>query len=323
MTATLVISISVFIGVAAFIFGLAMVFRGDKEAEVEQRLSILTGGKKSDKKGDSAEISELISKVREGTGSPIEKFISQYLNLSLMFEQANVNFTIPNFLAIVVGFVALGISIPFLTGVNMALAPILGPVLGGMPIFWLMFKRKRRLKKFAAQLPEALELIARALRAGHSLAAGFNLVATETSDPIGGEFLRTYEEQNLGKPLEEALEDMTRRVPNLDLKFFATAVVLQRQTGGDLAEILDKIGHLVRERFQIWGQVQALTGEGRLSGIVLLALPPALFGAVYQMNPDYLMLLFTDDLGKKMLIGGVLMQLYGALVIRKIVNIRV
>ncbi len=94
-------------------------------------------------------------------------------------------------------------------------------------------------------------------------------------------------------------------MPNLDLKFFATAIILQRQTGGDLAEILDKIGHLIRERFKIWGQVQALTGEGRLSGIVLLALPPVLFVVVYRMNPDYLMLLFTDDLGKKMLVGGV------------------
>jgi len=103
----------------------------------------------------------------------------------------------------------------------------------------------------------------------------------------------------------------------------ATAVILQRQTGGDLAEILDKIGELVRERFRIWGQVQALTGEGRLSGVVLLALPPALFAVVYKMNPDYLMLLFTDPMGKKMLVGGIVSQLLGALLIRKIVNIRV
>jgi tight adherence protein B len=112
-------------------------------------------------------------------------------------------------------------------------------------------------------------------------------------------------------------------VPNLDLKFFATAIILQRQTGGDLAEILDKIGKLIRERFQIWGQVQALTGEGRLSGVVLLALPPVLFVTVYRMNPDYVMPLFTDPLGKKMLIGGIFSQIVGALVIRKIVNIKV
>ncbi len=116
---------------------------------------------------------------------------------------------------------------------------------------------------------------------------------------------------------------MTERIPNLDLQFFATAVILQRQTGGDLAEILDKIGYLVRERFKIWGQVQALTGEGRLSGIVLLALPPVLFLAVYRLNPEYVMPLFTDPLGRKMLAGAVVMQLLGALVIRKIINIKV
>jgi len=168
-----------------------------------------------------------------------------------------------------------------------------------------------------------LELISRALRAGHSLAAGFHLVSSEGSDPIAEEFGRVFEEQNLGIPFEEALGNLTERIPNLDLNFFVTAIVLQRQTGGDLAEILDKIGRLIRERFKIWGQVQALTGEGRLSGIVLLSLPPVLFLTVYRMNPDYISLLFTDDLGKKMLLFGVVSQLVGALVIRKIINIRV
>ena len=116
---------------------------------------------------------------------------------------------------------------------------------------------------------------------------------------------------------------MTVRIPNLDLRFFVTAVILQRQTGGDLAEILDKIGNLIRERFKIWGQIQALTGEGRLSGIVLLALPPALFLVTYRLNPDYCVVLFTDPMGQKMLLGAVFMQILGALVIRKIVNIKV
>ena len=116
---------------------------------------------------------------------------------------------------------------------------------------------------------------------------------------------------------------MTNRVPNVDLRFFATAVILQRQTGGDLAEILDKIGHLVRERFIIWGQIQSLTGEGRLSGIVLLALPPGLFVVMYYLNPAYSMTLFTDPMGHQMLIGAAILQVVGALVIRKIVNIKV
>jgi tight adherence protein B len=283
----------------------------------------LTANKKGRGKKESAEYKELLSAMRAESAGSAEKFIARYLNLRLLFEQANVSMTVPTFLMITGGLAAVGLVLPTVAGFSMALAPLIALFFSILPMVWLLFKRKRRLAKFAAQLPEALELMARALRAGHSLAAGFSLVAQEMSDPIGGEFSRTFEEQNLGKPLEEALEDLTKRVPNLDLKFFVTAIVLQRQTGGDLAEILDKIGYLVRERFKIWGQVQALTGEGRLSGIVLLALPPVLFIVVYRMNPDYLMLLFTDDLGKKMLVGGVLTQIFGALVIRKIVNIRV
>ena len=136
---------------------------------------------------------------------------------------------------------------------NVLFAPLVGGFLAILPLIWLLMRRKKRLRKFASQLPEALELIARALRAGHSLAAGMNLVASEMSAPIAVEFGRTFEEQNLGIPMEEALDSLTQRVPNLDLKFFSTAIILQRQTGGDLAEILDKIGHLIRERFQIFG----------------------------------------------------------------------
>jgi tight adherence protein B len=149
------------------------------------------------------------------------------------------------------------------------------------------------------------------------------MVASEVSAPLGKEFGRVFEEQNLGIPLEEALESLTERVPNLDLKFFATALVLQRQTGGDLAEILDKIGSLIRERFQIWGQVQALTGEGRLSGVVLMGLPFVLFLALYKLNPDYVMVLFTDPMGRRMLAFAVVLQVLGALCIRKIVDIKV
>jgi tight adherence protein B len=319
----LIISILVFVGVSALVIGIAVTMRGDKEQEVEDRLSVLTGGKKSRSKVDAAQYAELLATMRTEGTSTIERLISRYMNLRLLFEQADVALSVPNFLLICAALAVAGIVLPTAVGMNVLFAPLVGGFLAILPIIWLLMRRKRRLRKFAAQLPEALELIARALRAGHSLAAGMNLVATEASAPIAVEFGRTFEEQNLGIPLEEALESLTKRVPNLDLKFFSTAIILQRQTGGDLAEILDKIGHLIRERFQIWGQVQALTGEGRLSGIVLLALPPALFAVVYRMNPDYLMLLFTDEMGKKMLVGGVVMQLLGALAIRKIVNIRV
>jgi tight adherence protein B len=319
----IIIYSAVFFGVAALVGAVAFFMGSNREAEVEERLNALTTGAKGRGKADGAQYKELLSSMRNDGTSAIEKLVSRYLNLRLLFEQANVSMSVPKFLMICGGLAGVGLILPTVAGFSVALGPVMAAFLAFLPIVWLLFKRKRRLKKFAAQLPEALELIARALRAGHSLAAGFNLVAQEMSDPIGGEFSRTFEEQNLGKALDEALNDLTKRIPNLDLKFFATAIILQRQTGGDLAEILDKIGYLVRERFKIWGQVQALTGEGRLSGIVLLALPPALFAVVYRMNPDYLMLLFTDPLGKKMLVGGIVTQILGALLIRKIVNIRV
>jgi tight adherence protein B len=203
------------------------------------------------------------------------------------------------------------------------LAPLGGMLLGVIPLAWLVWKRNRRLSIFGKQVPDALELLSRSLRSGHSLASGFSLVANEMPEPISREFARVFEEQNLGVPLEEALDDMANRIPNMDIRFFATAVVLQRSTGGDLAEILDKIGHLVRERLQILGQVQALTGEGRLSGVVLLALPPVLFLVMLYLNYDYIMMLFTEPLGRKMLIFALVTQVIGALAIRKIITIKV
>ena len=255
--------------------------------------------------------------------SPLEGLKKRFGDVRLLFEQADVSLN-PTQLAMICGGLALGgAALLGALRVHPALLPLAAIFFGALPIMWLLWRRKRRLKKFGAQLPEAMEMLARGLRAGQSIAYGFNMVGSEMPDPIAREFNRVFEEQNLGVPLEESLRAMTERVPNLDLRFFATAVILQRQTGGDLAEILDKIGSLIRDRFRIWGQVQALTGEGRLSGIVLLALPVLLFFVVLYLNPDYVMVLFTDPMGKKMLLGGIIMQLLGAAVIRKIVNIQV
>lgn len=163
----------------------------------------------------------------------------------------------------------------------------------------------------------------RALRSGHSLASGLHLVCDEMPPPISQVFRSAYETQNLGVPVESALKESLKKMPNLDYKFFVTAVAIQRQTGGDLAEILDKISEVIRERFKILGTVQALTGEGRLSGAVLMAMPIAIFFAVYYLNPNYVMVLFTTDLGKKMIAVGIVMQILGAVAIKKIIDIKV
>lgn len=324
MFSPLVIALAVFACVVTVIAIVAMTLFGKSSTELEDRLDMLTAkGSAAGKKNAINENISLLAQSLEDRPSFAETLFAYFGDLRKLLEQAGVRFSSSHFFLMSVGMAVVGAAICVYYRSPFWVVPIAALSLGLLPFLFVIFKRKRRMAKFGSQLPEALELISRALRAGHSLAAGFNLVGDEMAEPIRIEFARCYEEQNLGIPLEEAIMGMTERVPNLDLKFFATAVIMQRQTGGDLAEILDKIGHLIRERFKIWGQIQALTGEGRLSGIVLLALPPVLFLVMYKLNTEYVMVLFRDELGKKMLAFAVVMQLIGALVIRKIINIKV
>jgi tight adherence protein B len=318
----LIILAAVFVTVVTLVAAVGAMLGSNRATHTEDRLDLLTGASGAANAKLNEGTSLLASTAVEGKTAAVE-FLNRFGDIQRFLAQANVSITASQFLAATLGLGAVGALIVFVLGLPSFFVPIAAFVLGSLPFGFVFIARKRRIGAFAKQLPPALELISRALRSGHSLAAGINLVGDEMPQPIAGEFARCYEEQNLGIPLEEALEGMTERVPNLDLRFFATAVILQRQTGGDLAEILDKIGHLVRERFQIFGQIQALTGEGRLSGIVLLALPPILFVVMYRLNPDYVMVLFTDEIGKLMLTGAVFMQLAGAFVIKKIINIKV
>jgi tight adherence protein B len=192
-----------------------------------------------------------------------------------------------------------------------------------LPLVYVWWRRKRIIYRFSEQLPEALELMANSLRSGNTIQSSMQLIAEEFMPPISREFAIVSESINLGIPVEQTLDEMATRVPNTDLQFFVTAVSMQRQCGGDLSEVLDKISWVIRERFMIQGQVQALTGEGRLSGVVLMALPVVLFCALYVLNQDYVMLLFTDPTGRKMLYSAIMMQFLGALVIRKIINIKI
>lgn len=314
------ILIAAFVGVTALICGAMLLFSGRTNESLEDRLDMLTGHGPGAKGGAAAVT--LLSEPLDLAPSMYEIFFSRFVGLRRLLEQSGINLTPTKFFLFSLVSAGMGAAISFIF-MPWMLIPAGGLVAFTFPLLVVMFKRKRRMNAFARQLPEALELISRALRAGHSLAAGINLAAEEMPNPIAREFGRCYDEQNLGIPLEQALDEMTKRVPNMDLRFFATAVILQRQTGGDLAEILDKIGHLIRERFKIWGAIQALTGEGRLSGIVLLALPPVLFVVMFKLNPEYCMLLFNDPLGQKMLAGAVVMQFLGAYVIRKIIRIKV
>jgi len=312
-----------FIGVATLVAGVAILLRDRSGNKLEDRLDQFTGSNTSSVAKEAFLNSGVLSQPLDAGTGFIEAWLSRIGNVRLLLEQADTRLQPATYLAISGGTAAAGGLLVILSGLPYIVVPFVAIAFASLPFLYLLNRRKRRLKKFGTQLPDALELISRALRAGHSLGSGFNLVQSEMLPPIGTEFGRVFEEQNLNIPLEDALQSLSNRIPNLDLKFFCTAVVLQRQTGGDLAEILDKIGYLVRERFKIWGQIQALTGEGRLSGIVLLGLPPCLAAAVYYLNPTYLKPLFTDPMGHKMLAVTIVLQILGALVIKKIINIKV
>jgi tight adherence protein B len=308
-----------FVGVMAVVGVLAIVFRGNASAAAASRLDVLVGKRRNDA---SPELLRSKIDFDAEARTLLEKIAGRIPNMQRFFEQADYHK--PNQL-LIVGLIAAGLTATasWFARVPSFFVPLVGLLMFLAPWAWLWNRRRVRLKKFAAQLPDGLELVARALRAGHSLAAGMHVVAEEMPTPISVEFGRVYDEQNLGIPLEDALKNMTERVPNLDLRFFVTSVAIQRQTGGDLAEILDKIGYVVRERYRILGQVKALTAEGRLSGVVLIALPFVLFLVMLHLKPDYVAVLWTERAGIKMSVFALIMQVLGAIVIKKIVDIKV
>ena len=320
MDPTLIIMFSAFLGVLALVIGIGFLVKGKSDTTLETRLAAFTGTAQSGKK----DITEGL--VRDGlttAGGLLGGIIRRFGKLPLFLRQADAPLKFDHFLALCAGAAALGALATTVAHAPTPLIPVGGVAGFALPWTWLWWRRKSRLSKFEKQLSDALELMARALKSGHSLASGLNVVASEMPAPIATEFRTVYEEQNLGIPLDQALRNLLTRVPNMDLQFFVTAVVIQRQAGGDLAEILNKISYLVRERFKILGQVKALTGEGRISGVVLMALPIALFFAVYYLNPDYVMLLFNRDIGRKMITVAIVLQIVGAVVIKKIVDIKV
>lgn len=202
-----------------------------------------------------------------------------------------------------------------------------GPLAGvcGALLPYLSYRRAyaKRQRILVEQLIEALDFIARGLRAGHSLASALHSVSDELAEPIASELRRTYEQHNLGMSLEDALSDTARRMNLEDFNFFVTSVSIQRQTGGDLAEILDNINTMIRGRVRLAQHVQALTAEGRATGYLLTALPIGVFILMYLVNPDYSGMLFTEPLGRFMLFGAIVLQMFGLLIIRKIVNFKV
>jgi tight adherence protein B len=276
---------------------------------LEQRLS-KESLLRSDVLGDTPWLKTLLKKIRH-----LE-------HLQELLTQADVSWSLGSFLLAVLLSGATGLSLGFFrTG---PMGALVGAAVGlYLPVWVLRFMKKRRLKKFEKQLPEALDLLARGLKAGHAFASGLQIVGNEMPNPIGTEFFKTFKEYNHGMDINAALINLCSRVELRELRFFTTAVMIQRETGGNLVDILEKISALIRERFKLRNQIKALTAEGRLSGLILILMPPVLFLIMLRINPDYTMLLVNHPLGRMMAMTALTLQGLGVLSIRKIVNIKV
>jgi tight adherence protein B len=265
---------------------------------------------KADGFGDQPWLREFLKKIRR-----LEQ-------IQTLLIQADLNWPLGAFLLAWLISGALGLSLGFFQyGPPGGLA---GLALGlFVPYKALLMKKKHRVKKFEKQLPESLDLLARGLKAGHAFASGLQMVGEEMPNPIGLEFFKTFKEYNHGMDMNTALLNLCYRVDLKELRFFTTAVMIQRETGGNLTEILEKIAGLIRERFKLRNQIKALTAEGRLSGWILLLMPPVLFLVMLKLNPDYSMMLVNHPTGRMMAMTALVFQMLGVLSIRKIVNIKV
>jgi tight adherence protein B len=276
------------------------------------------------------EMADLIVDVRKTEMMSSIPWLDRYLSklelaprIRRFLYQANVKWTVGG-LSLLCGvcFIVPAYLVYLRTGAAL-FGFLIGLLTGSGPILWVYQKRKKRLGKFEQGIPEALELIVSALRVGHSLNAAMGLVSRECPDPVGGEFRLTFDEMNYGLELKSALDNLVTRVPLQDVKIVSTAILIQRESGGNLAEVLEKTSQVIRERFRLKRQVLTHTAQGRLTGWILTLLPVVLGMLLYMVNPELMSLLWKKDLGIKLLYAAGIMIVIGGLIIRKIVNMDV
>jgi tight adherence protein B len=243
--------------------------------------------------------------------------------LQKMLAQGNIDARAGNFLMLCAVSALVLAAIAFIAGGNVLFGWV-GAVLGFfIPYAYASHMRTRRFQKFEEKFPEAIDTLARAVRAGHAFTTALEMIPNEVSEPVAGEFRQLYEEQKFGLPVRDALLNLADRIPLVDVKFFVTAVMLQRETGGNLAEILDNLSYVIRERFKILRQVRVHTAQGRLTMVLLMALPPTIVVLMLMLNPGFIRPLFTDPLGHALIVGGITLQTMGYFVIRRIIRIQV
>ena len=321
----MVLAIGVFLVVTGIAMGLGWAISGIPGNMAQKRLAKRlkeVGSLSTTTEGEAASV---VRQNEQGPLPGVQKLLGKTgagVGLSRLIDQSGVRATTGGILLVSGALAVLGMFGVMMFAPVVGAAPV-GLLLGVLPFLFLLHRRSARRKKFEEQFPEALDLLARALRAGHAFQTSLGMVADEVADPVGPEFKKTFDQQNFGLPLKECLFELADRVPLLDVRFFATAVTIQRETGGNLAEILDNLAYVVRERFKILRQVRVHTAHGRFTGYVLLALPAVLGIVLSYLSPDHMNALFTEPMGKTMLMGAAVMQTVGYVWIKQVIKIEV
>lgn len=285
-------------------------------------------GNTSDKSGKAASKAPALVPVEDGqTGKIILRLLARFqvkARLQVLLEQAGLKWRVARLMhACLTLLLSVFALVWYGLPVARSLAIPAGVAAGSIPLMYVLRRRRARLRKFEEQFPESLEFVARSMRAGHAFSVSLEMLHKEFQEPLAGEFRRTFDEHNLGMPLETALQKLAKRVPLMDVQFFVSAVLLQKRTGGNLAELLDKLAYVIRERFKLRGRIRAVSAHGRMTGTALSLIPVVVAGMMFFVNREYVTFFVTDPTGHMMLGAAAAMQLLGYGVIRKIVSIEV
>jgi tight adherence protein B len=293
---------------------------GSSRRRMDERLQELTASM------GGSEGADIVMRRAEGATAALDRMVGTTragLSLRRVVEQSGLR-TSPGRIVVMslVGAAAAALLAEILTRQWM-FAPVAAIAGGSLPMLFVLNRRNARMRRFEEQFPEALDLMSRALKAGHAFQSAMGMAGDELQAPVGPEFKKTFDQQNFGLPLREALLELAERVPLMDVRFFVTAVLIQRETGGNLSEILENLAHVVRERFKILRQVRVHTAHGRFTGFVLLALPAGLAMVLQLLNPDHMSSLFNEHMGQLLLLGAIVMQAIGFVWIRQVIKIEV
>lgn len=313
-----------FLAVVLFLEGAYLTwnsYKGPEAKRIEKRLRALSAGE-----GGGAEQLTIVKKRLLSETPFMDRLlleIPRIHHLDRLLLQSGLKLNVAGFLGITVLTVIIGLGVGLWLAIPGFFVVVLGLVAGALPLIYVVNARQKRLHTVEQQLPDALDLMARALRAGHALPGAIKMISEEMAEPIAGEFRITFDELNYGIPLQDALSNLATRIPSTDLGYFVISVLIQRETGGNLAELLDKISALIRARFKLLGTIRVLSAEGRLSAWILTLLPFVLAGVISIVNLKFLSVLWTDPIGPKMIAAALIMMILGIFWMWRIIKIRV